>query len=98
MRFQSLQHIVFISKILSRVIRVPSGTLDRIPKMNVKTLQRLKPGQLKRFWVNFDCTNLDNSIKYSLDYPNGDEQDFESVFSRQYDGRFLIDGMWSTFE
>ena len=37
-------------------------------------------------------------VKYSLHYPNGDKQDFEAVFSKQYDGKFLIDGMWSVFE
>lgn len=37
-------------------------------------------------------------VKYSLHYPNGDESDFEAVLSKQYDGNFLIDGMWSVFE
>ena len=37
-------------------------------------------------------------VRYSLDYPNGDEQDFEAELLRQYDGGFLIDGMWSVFE
>lgn len=37
-------------------------------------------------------------VKYSLRYPNGDKSDCEAVFSKQNDGKFLIDSIWSGFE
>ena len=56
---------IFAVKILSRLIQSTIGDLDRIPKSNeILTMPVEAQKSFQNFWVNFDCTFIDISIRH----------------------------------